>query len=602
MTNPFDDPKLRAFMRANGIRHTPGMADEMMRELAPLLKEEGVDLDDLSGVDVEQMNTALAAATERRNMMLSTPVGAQRDGSLALLRDIAEAIERGDVQAARDVVGSIAPDSIGDMPSVAQVTGVAAGLLDDWNRDPSTRPRIVGATPAKAWPNRAARTVAADLLALATKGRAFGSLTSLTAKHRGLAVLEGSAVAVAAAISRWARSAKSDVAAVAREALTSADAPRPAASESAFRRPAPAMAPHEELFARFSTWLASQDYSDDDFEEALDGVSWLIAFAAGTGFDLSLVDDAWQLLDHIETELPADLGDSARWALDDWVHFQLDVSSAPEAWDDLHLEIEDAVSGQADVRSAIAAALAHGEEVPDDERRAAAARTRIVSAVRDLLDWIGSGRAITTAGGSKRADIAHLAGLLGIRAEGVDTLPPDSWMMPRADDDQTPSPELDMYSVQSMFDVPVLTPWWDTLVTCEVLTRLKTRIKPGSVAEVWLSEDLPPLEEAENVITFFVATLLTEPLRRAHATAFAAALVTLAIRHLTGALAVDAPTAVDAGGTMNPPALREVERLANLGLVERSSGGYVVPPALRLSVARGVALANTVLNGGLRGD
>jgi len=50
------------------------LADELMRNLAPLLAEDGVDINDVT--DMEALNLALSMAVERRNMELFTPVSA----------------------------------------------------------------------------------------------------------------------------------------------------------------------------------------------------------------------------------------------------------------------------------------------------------------------------------------------------------------------------------------------------------------------------------------------------------------------------------------------------------------------------------------------
>ncbi len=50
------------------------LADELMRNLAPLLAEDGVDINDVT--DMEALNRALSMTVERRNMELFTPVGA----------------------------------------------------------------------------------------------------------------------------------------------------------------------------------------------------------------------------------------------------------------------------------------------------------------------------------------------------------------------------------------------------------------------------------------------------------------------------------------------------------------------------------------------
>jgi len=73
------------------IELKPGMANEMLRELAPLLAEEGIDLDDMAVADVETLQRALNRAVERHNLALFTPVGDTRELAVAALRLIVEA-------------------------------------------------------------------------------------------------------------------------------------------------------------------------------------------------------------------------------------------------------------------------------------------------------------------------------------------------------------------------------------------------------------------------------------------------------------------------------------------------------------------------------
>ena len=75
------------------IVHTPGAADDLMRELAPILAEDGIDLDDPDSIpDVKTLQAALDRAVERRNMELFTPVGEARQLALTTLRLYVEAI------------------------------------------------------------------------------------------------------------------------------------------------------------------------------------------------------------------------------------------------------------------------------------------------------------------------------------------------------------------------------------------------------------------------------------------------------------------------------------------------------------------------------
>jgi len=86
MATPFDDPEFNAQLAKMGVVHRPGLADEMLGELAPLLSAEGIDLDNLEDTDLDDLNAALARATEQRNLALFTPVGAQRAAAAVFAR------------------------------------------------------------------------------------------------------------------------------------------------------------------------------------------------------------------------------------------------------------------------------------------------------------------------------------------------------------------------------------------------------------------------------------------------------------------------------------------------------------------------------------
>ena len=138
-SSAFDDAELKAAMARAGITHQPGMADQMMRELAPLLAEEGVDIDNLSeDVDVDQLNAAMASATERYNMELFTPVGAERDRAIHVLRQFSDAVHSGPESQAQSILDRVEPEPSGQYPSASQLIGTSLDFLD---RGP--RPRVV---------------------------------------------------------------------------------------------------------------------------------------------------------------------------------------------------------------------------------------------------------------------------------------------------------------------------------------------------------------------------------------------------------------------------------------------------------------------------
>lgn len=189
------------------IQHQPGLGDELLSELAPLLAEEGIDLSNPGAVDRQLLQDALNRAVERRNMELFSPVGRPRQLAVAALRKVALAIAEGDTKRAGSLLDNVVPESLDNRrPTVSSCIGIALGLLDDWlsGQDPAA-PRLLRhytKLPTGHWYGERAAT---DILVLARKGRAFGSLGILIARQGGRHVLFGSALALGVALDGWAQ-------------------------------------------------------------------------------------------------------------------------------------------------------------------------------------------------------------------------------------------------------------------------------------------------------------------------------------------------------------------------------------------------------------
>jgi hypothetical protein len=189
------------------IEHRPGLAKDMLRELAPLLAEEGIDVDDIDVPDLETLQAAMNRAVERHNMALFTPVGQARDYALTTLRLVVEAVADGDTVLAAAILDSVPPEPPPDGKSatVAGCIGAALDLVDNWlsGNHPDSPAGLAQQTrlPAGHWIGERAAT---DVLALAAKGRAFRSLDTLNIRQGGKHLLYGSALAVAATLQTWA--------------------------------------------------------------------------------------------------------------------------------------------------------------------------------------------------------------------------------------------------------------------------------------------------------------------------------------------------------------------------------------------------------------
>lgn len=203
------------------IESKPGMANEMLRELAPLLAEEGIDIENTDALDMQTLQRAMNRAVERRNMELFTPVGQTRELAAAALRLVVEALAENDSALASSILDQVQPESPDNSaPTVSACIGLALGLLDEWlgGHEPTTPARLAQRVrlPKGHWQGeRAAR----DILALAGKGRAFRSLGSLITRQGGPQVLYGSVLALAATIQAWSLDSATPVPELARTVI-----------------------------------------------------------------------------------------------------------------------------------------------------------------------------------------------------------------------------------------------------------------------------------------------------------------------------------------------------------------------------------------------
>jgi hypothetical protein len=189
------------------IQFKPGTADELMRQLAPLLAEEGIDIDNIDVPDLDTLQQAMNRAVERRNLTLFTPVGAARETAAATLRLVVDAIIDDDTKLAGAILDQVQPESPDNtVATVASCIGLALGLLDDWmaghHPDAPVDLALHTTLPRGHWTGERAAT---DVLVLARKGRAFRSLRGLITRQGSPQLLAGSALALAATTHAWSR-------------------------------------------------------------------------------------------------------------------------------------------------------------------------------------------------------------------------------------------------------------------------------------------------------------------------------------------------------------------------------------------------------------
>lgn len=132
--------------------------------------------------------------------------------ALTGLRLIAIAIDSGDDERADAMIGGMLPEPFDGRPSLGQMIAVALEHLDTWFGDKERAEALASVVVPRG--SKVARTAAADLLALAAKGRAFDSMGSLLKRYGDPVLMQGAALAVTGTLQAWAAFDESTVRAV----------------------------------------------------------------------------------------------------------------------------------------------------------------------------------------------------------------------------------------------------------------------------------------------------------------------------------------------------------------------------------------------------
>ena len=179
---------------------------------------------------------------------------------------------------------------------------------------------------------------------------------------------------------------------------------------------------HLTVLKQFESWLAQSDEiaAPTPAEESAFFVGVLLL---GQQMRLNLrrptdVEEIIEFLLDRDDEADEDIVEMTLDVLHDYIHFRLQTAGS-DAWEAAHETIIAAFGPDDPAADALARAVADGQALSETERRAGLAATLVVERVRDLLRWVGSGRAVAPSGGVRRADISTVASMLGVAAVGV---------------------------------------------------------------------------------------------------------------------------------------------------------------------------------------
>lgn len=513
--NPFEDPEVLAAMQQHGVVHKPGMAAQHLQELAPLLKAEGIDLSDLdnpnTNLSFEQLNAALARATEQRNLSLFTPVGRDRENALKYIRLFTACVGLGNLEMAMGILDLVKPDETHATPAGSHMIGVSIGLLDTWlvgaddtNMLPVVRvPKCRGKAPA----------IARDLIALARKGRAFDSHGRFIMQRGGEELMRGAALAVAAVATQVAQRDRVPVLQAFEGLVFAGGTPGqcPAAYRAIDLRDPAVRAQGDAFKEDFADWFDDGVMPEEEVHEMLDQLDDLEGRGLARQLDIHDPHGAAAIMALVE----ATRIDTERFyeleALEQYAQFRqhelgfgVAASVAPDSaqaaatpevsWDAIATDVSAMLlpfheAEAAEFAEALAAAETDGSDAlgagnaglqdpnwSEDQRTELEAildRSPIVTGLFGVIEWLEKPRQVTATGGVRRADITEVSAMIGVRAEGVAKEPAHvRSLSARRDPDH-------VFYARSMDGVPGLMDWWIALQAAGAIEVTKSRVRRG---------------------------------------------------------------------------------------------------------------------------
>ena len=250
----------------------------------------------------------------------------------------------------------------------------------------------------------------------------------------------------------------------------------------------------------FAAWYRKHaaDYDDHPEPEAFQALTMLLfrtAALRGLSLGLPTVDVIDTVLGTIADD--PELSELEVSSLDVLMHL-LEFLAATDTWTGTDDDFDDATEFVAGLLDALEddepdplldellAGLGDLPEVPVAEQLAALNEMRPIAAVDGLLDWIGSGKPVTSTGALRLADIEPVAALLGLPAVGKRGAPQPLQRHMRDVADRLGDTPVE---VGSMWDLFELERWWSTLAELGLIETSATRLHAGPRAEEWRSTD-----------------------------------------------------------------------------------------------------------------
>ncbi|ALV40923.1 hypothetical protein AU252_06935 [Pseudarthrobacter sulfonivorans] len=174
--------------------------------------------------------------------------------------------------------------------------------------------------------------------------------------------------------------------------------------------------------------------------------------------------------------------DDIFFALHSYIHFLKATgrwSGSDAAYEELHAALGNGIAAAVPQLPVIQV-----PDLSDDHQEAAFNAMPLIQHATSLLDWIGTGKEITSTGALRLKDIEPAAAAVGVHARGKRAA---SRTLPLFDLETAESRPKTLLEVGTMHDVPVLREIWSALVGANLIRLGSTKAVPGPEVAAWNS-------------------------------------------------------------------------------------------------------------------
>ncbi|MCO4254866.1 hypothetical protein [Pseudarthrobacter cellobiosi] len=174
--------------------------------------------------------------------------------------------------------------------------------------------------------------------------------------------------------------------------------------------------------------------------------------------------------------------DDIYFALHSYIHFLKGSgrwSGTDAAYEELHSALGNGIAAAVPQLPVIQV-----PDLSDDHQEAAFNAMPLIQHATSLLDWIGTGKEVTSTGALRLKDIEPAAAAVGVHARGKRAA---SRTLPLFDLETAESRPKTLLEVGTMHDVPVLREIWSALVGANLIRLGSTKAVPGPEMAAWNS-------------------------------------------------------------------------------------------------------------------